>query len=117
MPTYFEGYLERQDCNFIPIDWSTMATGNYSNVATNYVPLAGILTGQFINFLVTEGATLDDFHLIGHRYYSDYGVLSLHNVYQVIFKTVLDRMWLGLPEPQLHLEREYPESQVIILVL
>lgn len=68
MPTYFKGYLERQDCNFIAIDWSTMATGNYSYVSTNYVPLAGMLTGKFINFLVTEGATLDDFHLIGHRY-------------------------------------------------
>ncbi|XP_046439287.1 pancreatic triacylglycerol lipase-like isoform X2 [Daphnia pulex] len=71
-PTYSyptkDGYLERQDCNFIAIDWSTMATGNYSYVSTNYVPLAGMLTGKFINFLVTEGATLDDFHLIGHSF-------------------------------------------------
>jgi hypothetical protein len=108
MPTYFKGYLERQDCNFIAIDWSTMATGNYSYVSTNYVPLAGMLTGKFINFLITEGAKLDDFHLIGHRYYSDYSdydVSGLQKVFLEIFKIVLGRMWLGLPEPQLHLER------------
>lgn len=68
MPLSFQGYLEKQDCNFIAVDWSTMATGNYSYVATNYVPLAGTLTGQFINFLVSHGAMLDDFHLTGHRY-------------------------------------------------
>lgn len=71
-PTYSyptkNGYLEKQDCNFIAVDWSTMATGNYSYVATNYVPLAGTLTGQFINFLVSHGAMLDDFHLTGHSF-------------------------------------------------
>lgn len=62
------GYLQMEDCNFISIDWSRMAVGNYSYVATNYIPLAGNLTGQFINFLVGNGADLDLIHLIGHRY-------------------------------------------------
>ena len=60
-------YLEKEDCNFIAVDWSKMATGNYSYVGTNYVPLAGILTGEFINFLVAEGTNFDDLHLTGHR--------------------------------------------------
>lgn len=57
-----------EDCNFISIDWSRMAVGNYSYVATNYIPLAGNLTGQFINLLVDNGADLNLIHLIGHRY-------------------------------------------------
>ena len=57
-----------EDCNFFSIDWSRMAVGNYSYVATYYIPLAGNLTGQFINFLVDNGADLDLIHLIGHRY-------------------------------------------------
>lgn len=62
------GYLLKEDCNFICVDWSVMATGNYSYVGTNYVPLAGELTGSFINFLVaSSGAPLSSFHLIGHR--------------------------------------------------
>ena len=60
-------YLEKEDCNFIAVDWSNMATGNYSYVGTYYVPFAGILTGGFINFLVAEGTNLDDLHLTGHR--------------------------------------------------
>ncbi len=85
MLTCFEGYLERQDCNFIAIDWSSMATGNYSDVSTNYVPLAGMLTGKFINFLVTEGATLDDFHLIGHRYTTPITMLAAFKTFFFFF--------------------------------
>lgn len=56
-----------EDCNFIAVDWSAMATGNYSYVGENYVPLAGQLTGQFINFLVEQGTQLENLHLTGHR--------------------------------------------------
>ena len=105
-PTNFEGYLEREDCNFIAIDWSTMATGNYSFVATNYVPLAGVLTGKFINFLVNEGATLDDFHLIGHRYLFLLQCCHHSQRFLANIKIVLERMWLGLLEQQLYLEKK-----------
>ena len=64
-----DGYLLKEDCNFICVDWSVMATGNYSYVGTYYVPLAGQLTGAFVNFLTAQtGAPLDSFHLIGHRF-------------------------------------------------
>ena len=56
-----------QDCNFIAVDWSAMAVGNYSYVGTYYVPLAGKLTGQFVNFLIAQGTQLDNIHLTGHR--------------------------------------------------
>lgn len=45
-----------------------MANGNYSYVGTYYVPLAGMLTGQFVNFLIVQGTELDNLHLVGHRY-------------------------------------------------
>jgi hypothetical protein len=70
------------------------------------VPLAGVLTGKFINLLVTEGATLDDFHLIGHRYLFLLQCFhhSLHFLANI--KIVLVRMWLGLLEQQLYLEKK-----------
>ena len=62
------GYLQREDCNFISVDWSVMAAaGDYNYVGTYYVPLAGNLTGEYINFLVSQGTPLSAFHLVGHR--------------------------------------------------
>ena len=60
--------MKTQNVNFIAVDWSKMAAdGDYAYVATNYIPLAGNLTGSYINFLAEQGVPLDSFHLIGHR--------------------------------------------------
>ncbi|KAK4036457.1 hypothetical protein OUZ56_028511 [Daphnia magna] len=58
-------YLLREDCNFISVDWSVLASGDYTFVAINNVPVAGAATGAFVDFLVSQGAPLTSFHLIG----------------------------------------------------
>ena len=64
--TWFQsGYLASEDCNFIAVDWSILANGEYVPVANNNVPIAGSVTGAFIDFLVDYGAAIDSFHLSG----------------------------------------------------
>lgn len=63
----FLGYLKRMECNFICVNWSAMAVGELGYVAENYVPIAGQLTGQFINFLNEHGTPLASMHIIAHR--------------------------------------------------
>ncbi|XP_057366814.1 inactive pancreatic lipase-related protein 1-like [Daphnia carinata] len=58
-------YLLREDCNFISVDWSILAAGDYTFVAINNVPVAGAATGAFVDFLVNQGTPLSSFHLIG----------------------------------------------------
>ncbi len=47
------------------MDWSILADGEYIPVANNNVPIAGSVTGDFIDFLVDYGASIDSFHLSG----------------------------------------------------
>lgn len=58
-------YLRHEDCNFVAIDWSVLAQGDWPFVARNNAPIAGALTGAFIDNLVDFGAPLDSFHVIG----------------------------------------------------
>lgn len=60
-----DGYLRTEDCNFIAIDWSVLAQGDFAEVATKNVPIVGSITARFIDSLVEHGASLDSFHLIG----------------------------------------------------
>jgi len=58
-------YLEREDCNYIAVDWEPLAIPPFYIRATTYSTLVGEQTGNLINFLVEQGADLKDFHVIG----------------------------------------------------
>nr|CAH0105478.1 unnamed protein product [Daphnia galeata] len=58
-------YLLREDCNFISVDWSVLASGDHETVALINVPIAGAVTGEFVDFLVLQGTPIFSFHLIG----------------------------------------------------
>lgn len=60
-------FLQRENCNFITIDWVELASGiDYPSIVTRNVPLAASETGAFVDFLYENtGATLGSFHLIG----------------------------------------------------
>ncbi|XP_046440216.1 pancreatic lipase-related protein 2-like isoform X2 [Daphnia pulex] len=58
-------FLEKEDCNFINVDWRHLAAGpDYPRAVAN-VQLVGSLTGSFVKFLVLKGADLRRVHLIG----------------------------------------------------
>jgi len=58
-------FLQQQDCNFIAVDWETMANNaNYYASAADTLPV-GNLTGQFIDFLISQGVTYSQLHVIG----------------------------------------------------
>nr|CAH0104974.1 unnamed protein product [Daphnia galeata] len=59
------GYLEKENCNFITVDWALLAMGpDYLRAARNTRPV-GLLTGNFVNFLISQGVDLSKLHLIG----------------------------------------------------
>nr|QJE50405.1 pancreatic lipase-related protein [Diaphanosoma celebensis] len=59
-------YLQRDDLNFFSIDWSVLGTGiNYPYITVYNVPIAGAHVGAFVDFLVENGASIANFHLIG----------------------------------------------------
>ena len=58
-------FLTHEDCNFIAVDWEQLANNvNYYASAADTQPV-GILTGQFIDFLISKGATYSRIHVIG----------------------------------------------------
>ncbi|XP_046639786.1 lipase member H-like isoform X1 [Daphnia pulicaria] len=58
-------FLEKEDINFIAVDWALLAAGpDYPRAAAN-TRLVGLLTGDFVNFLVSQGTDLIKLHLIG----------------------------------------------------
>lgn len=57
-------FLEDDDCNVIVVNWDQLANRNYLT-AKNGVPAVGKHVGQFINWLVSMGASYDDIHLVG----------------------------------------------------
>jgi len=60
-----DAYLERQDCNFISVDWQKLAEGpNYPQALSNVGPV-GVLTADLITFLNKQGTAIEKFHLIG----------------------------------------------------
>lgn len=59
------GFLDKEDCNFISVDWGLLAAGpDYPRAVAN-VESVGSLTGNFVKFLISKGADLSRFHLIG----------------------------------------------------
>lgn len=57
--------LERQDCNFISVDWQKLAAGpNYHRAVGNVGPV-GVATADLINFLNKFGTAQEKFHVIG----------------------------------------------------
>ena len=62
---FLKAFLKEEDCNFITIDWEHCAAGpNYPRAAYNS-RIVGTYAGQFIQFLVSDGAPLSSFHLVG----------------------------------------------------
>ncbi|XP_059351094.1 lipase member I-like [Daphnia carinata] len=58
-------FLANEDCNFIAVDWETLAnTGSYFSSASSTQPI-GVATGDFINFLITQGLNVNQLHIIG----------------------------------------------------
>lgn len=61
-----DALLARGDFNVISIDWSVGAVhANYITARRN-VDVAGPVVGQFVNFLVAHGASLNQIYLSGH---------------------------------------------------
>lgn len=58
-------FLESLDINMITVDWNAGANGIYTTAVKN-VPLAGIFVGSFIDWLVSEGSSVLNFHVMGH---------------------------------------------------
>jgi len=58
-------YLKREDCNFITVDWENVAIAPFYLRAVVSSDVVGELTGHLINFLVEQGADLNNFHVIG----------------------------------------------------
>ena len=61
----FIGWLTKEDCNAISVDWSILGQGTYQEVAEKNVPIVGATTGAFINFLYKHGTPIRSFHLVG----------------------------------------------------
>jgi len=60
-----DALLERQDCNFISVDWQKLAAGpNYHRAVGNVRPV-GVATADLINFLNKFGTAQEKFHVIG----------------------------------------------------
>ncbi|CAH1407427.1 unnamed protein product [Nezara viridula] len=58
--------LEQEEVNVILVDWSEISKGiDYISIAKRTVDV-GTYVAWFMDFLVRNGARLDDFHLIGH---------------------------------------------------
>lgn len=47
------------------VDWGNAANVNYILASYNVAMVGRVLT-QFLNFLISEGVSMDDVHLIGH---------------------------------------------------
>ncbi|XP_063616562.1 pancreatic lipase-related protein 2-like [Cydia splendana] len=60
-----EAYLNISDLNIIVVDWGNAANVNYVLASYN-VAMVGRLLTEFLNFLIEEGVSMDDVHLIGH---------------------------------------------------
>ncbi|XP_013176085.1 PREDICTED: pancreatic triacylglycerol lipase-like [Papilio xuthus] len=60
-----EAYLNISDLNIIVVDWGNAANVNYILASYN-VAMVGRLLTEFLNFLISEGVSMDDVHLIGH---------------------------------------------------
>ncbi|GBP87691.1 Pancreatic lipase-related protein 2 [Eumeta japonica] len=60
-----KSYLNVSDLNIIVVDWGVAANVNYIVASYNVAQVGRHLT-HFLNFLIDEGVSMDDVHLIGH---------------------------------------------------
>ena len=58
-------YLHKEDCNYISVDWENLAILPFYPRSAISSVIVGVFTGVFINFLVEQGADLNQFHVIG----------------------------------------------------
>ncbi|KAF5272691.1 hypothetical protein FQA39_LY07718 [Lamprigera yunnana] len=58
-------YLETGDYNVIGMDWSVLCEFEYFT-AMRGAQIAGAYLGAFLNYLIEEGVSYDDIHVIGH---------------------------------------------------
>lgn len=61
---YILEFLIKEDCNFIAVDWEESANTGYFSSAGKVQPI-GFLTGDFLNFLLTQGLNVSQLHIIG----------------------------------------------------
>ena len=61
---YILEFLIKENCNFIAVDWEESANIGYFSSASKVQPI-GILTGNFLNFLITQGLKVSQLHIIG----------------------------------------------------
>lgn len=74
-----------------------LASGDYTFVAINNVPVAGAATGAFVDFLVSQGAPLTSFHLIGFSMgVRDFFLLRNHSITSNNFKKSNKNFRFGL---------------------
>jgi len=59
------GWLEKENCNAISVDWSALATGDPYEVAEFNSPIVGATLAAFVDFLVQKGASIKNIHLVG----------------------------------------------------
>jgi len=60
-----DAFLQKEDCNFISVDWQDAAGyANYYVSASNTLPV-GNLMGDLVNFLLAHGSSLTRFHYVG----------------------------------------------------
>lgn len=60
-----EAYLNVSDLNIVVVDWGVAANVNYIVASYNVAQVGRLLT-EFLNFLIGEGISMNDVHLIGH---------------------------------------------------
>ncbi|KAG8288189.1 hypothetical protein J6590_020952 [Homalodisca vitripennis] len=62
-----EAYLNHYDVNVLAVDWGALAEGPWYVEAVQHTQPVGQLVGQLVDWLViSSGAALKDFHLVGH---------------------------------------------------
>lgn len=61
----FSAYLNVSDLNIIVVDWGNAANVNYILASYNVAMVGRVLT-EFLNFLIGEGVSMNNVHLIGH---------------------------------------------------
>ncbi|XP_077295951.1 pancreatic lipase-related protein 2-like [Arctopsyche grandis] len=60
-----ERFLAALDVNVICVDWGKGASALY-NTAVGYVPGVGTFIAKLVDWLVNQGANVNNFHLMGH---------------------------------------------------
>lgn len=59
-------FLEAKDCNVILVDWKTIAGNLIYPIPMMETGNVGRHIAEFVDYLVDNGARLEDIHLIGH---------------------------------------------------